>query len=188
MHELDPKTMAAQIYKEACGSLMAHTIRGIKNHFYKKGIVLEVLVIRDRQNLVFKTAPNKASVLVTKFFAKHPPDPRDRVRAHIYIRGTANHHLARLCIAHEMFHALLALEAYTAGERKEWDGKWKKEHEPACNKFAQSLCELHNGFNGNQDARVNRVMFPGELFAEGFFLDISDLENLPECLRRSDPE
>lgn len=180
---LNPDELSERIFVEACGSLMAHTIRGTKNHFFRKGIILEVLVLRDKCGAVFRVAPHKASFLVTKFFPSVVPDPYAHVRAIIHLRRDANHHLSRLCIAHELFHALLALESFVAHHRKKWDGTWKKEHEPLCNRFSQELCRKHQAFYSNGETRANQIEFPAEIFAKGFALDLGDLASLPASIR-----
>jgi len=172
-----------EIFIESKQSLMAHTIRGVVNHFHKNLVSLDVIVSRDLANAVYRHAPSKASILKTTYIPKDPKSPYYRVRARIFIRKDANHHLSRLCIAHELFHLLMALEHFKGSNREKWDGQWKKEDESACNGFAQELCGKHNEFNSDSRERDLRVLFPSELFAQGFVLDLSDVNLLPDCLK-----
>jgi hypothetical protein len=178
----EPQAIAKEIFGESQGALMVHTIRGIISHFYHHGVILEVQIIIDSHGPVFRRTPNKASVLVTKYTAPKD-DPYARVRATIFIRKDAKHHLRRLCIAHELFHAILAFNDYIKSGGKTWDGQCKKAHEPLCNEFAQELCRLHNEFNKSDKDRNSRVLFPEEIFAKGFVLDLTDVTKLPACLK-----
>jgi len=159
---------------------MAHTICGVQKIFYKKGLHLQVLVA-FAQDAQMKAAPKKSCFLTTKIRDKEKYDVRRRVIATIYLKKGINHHLARLCIAHELYHTLLALDAYIAGDRKEWLQLDRQSSEEDCNKFAKELCLKHHNFYKNGVNR-HRVEFPEEIFDEDFLLDLADCDRLPACL------
>jgi hypothetical protein len=90
---------------------------------------------------------------------------RDRVDAKIYIHRDANKHLARICIAHELYHLLLELDVFLASNRKQWGGlsnSTSVEHD--CNQFAWQLCLMHECFNRDRDNWANHILFPKNMF------------------------
>ena len=50
-----PEQNATLFFKESLGSLMAHTLRAVFNHFYRKGIVVDVLVLADTANAILES-------------------------------------------------------------------------------------------------------------------------------------
>jgi hypothetical protein len=162
-----PVEQANVIFERSLVSLMAHTIRAMTNHFLDRGIELDVRVIADTANAIHLTAPNQGatSLLRTRLRRGTQPQERDRVIASIYIHKDANKHLARICIAHELYHLLLEMDEYLNGGRTAWAQiPTSKEVEDQCNQFAWQLCKYHNLFNEDENLRKQHVYFPPGIF------------------------
>ena len=156
-----PKTLAKFIFEEAFGSLMAHSIRALSSHLLRRGVELEVRIIPDTANAI----PGSISFLRTTFRPKTRQGEKDRVIAYIFIHQYAGKHLARLCIAHEIYHILLEFNAYIDSERKCWphiaiDGNVEEQ----CDIFANELCRRHDEFNKSEEARKEHLYFPDGIF------------------------
>jgi len=164
---------------------MAHTICGVQKHFLRENMLLQLSVLLAHPEMMRK-APHNSCFLVTSMKPTTDlPDTRKRVIASIYLRKGINHHLSRLCIAHEVYHLLLALEAFKASKRDRWAQLDRTKFESECNQFSQKLCEKHHHFH-KSGANKHKLEFPEEIFKEDFVLDLSDFENLPECLRETE--
>jgi hypothetical protein len=87
------------------------------------------------------------------------------VKAGIIIHPDANRTLARVAIAHEIFHLLLELKQYLETGRQRWiPVEVTRAIEDECNQFAWELCHMHDRFN--KDARSTSAMIH---FPENFF-------------------
>ena len=106
------------------------------------------------------------SILATWFLPKRFPADRERVRASIYIHPQANRHLARICIAHELYHLLMELDQYNKHRKHGWPTPTPvtKATEDACNQFAWELCRKHDEFNKKQENRERLIYFPPHVF------------------------
>jgi Zn-dependent peptidase ImmA (M78 family) len=165
-----PVKHAKFIFEEAFGSLMAHSIRALSNHLLKRGVELDVRIIPDQANAI----PGATSFLRTKFKQKSKEDEHDRVIAFIFIHQYANKHLARMCIAHEIYHILLEFQVYIDVKREGWAGvAITPEIEKSCDIFATELCKRHDAFNKSEDERKKHLYFPDGIF--------SDTKNTRHC-------
>ncbi len=157
------------IYNESQVALMAHSIRGAVNYFRKREhrVDLGVWVIADLINRINLNAPEKGltSILETQF-VKGVGAEFDRLIAKIYIHRDANKHLARICIAHELYHLLLELWEFEKRSCDQWpkiqhpDPLHAKKFEDDCNLFALDLCRHHDSFYRNNDLRDKHTLFP----------------------------
>lgn len=185
-----PVDAAALVYGEALTSLMAHTIRGIKKLFARELLDLDVKLIPDLGDRIglLKGHDAPPSILQTRHFDGPWMQSRGRVTANIYIHRHANKHLARLCIAHEVYHLILELRAYAASSEKHNERVWPtaerilnpedkamtdderslaiKSFEDDCDVFAWELCRRHDKFNRDDNARDKHVYFPKRTFVE----------------------
>lgn len=170
---IDPISAAKSVFHESLTSLMAHTIRGVTNHFEKQKIELTVLVTADTRGRINLMAPEvgATSLLMTNFVKGVDETTPNRLLAKIYIHKDANKHLARICIAHEIYHLLLELDRYLS------EGEWPtsvsstKIIEDQCNQFAWQLCKYHDGFNRKDDHRKKHIFFPEGTFNQPFKMD-----------------
>jgi len=154
---------------------MAHTIRGIVNHFRKRHIELDVRVIPDTYGIIPLNAPREGttSVMMSKFVQRAAKTERDRLYASIFIHQNANKHLARVCIAHEIYHLLLELDALQS-DRKAWPViPFTRAIEDSCNHFAWELCRLHDEFNKDDSKRKTHILFPINTFQQPFNMNDS---------------
>lgn len=161
-----PKDRGKIIYNESLGSLMAHTIRAINNDFLQYGIELDVRIIADVANAIASQDDRTGAIsLLRTRWKRMPGHTHDRVRAFIYIHEHANRCLARICIAHEIYHLLLEFKAFIDGGRKDWKRvEVNEDVENACNEFAWSLLKSHDEFNKNEKLRQEYMYFPDGLF------------------------
>lgn len=146
---------------------MAHALRAVTNKFVRKGIDLDVRVIADMADSIQLMEPRKGatSILLSRFRKGLADGERDRVHALIFIHKFANRHLARVCIAHEVYHLLLELQAYVEGGRRTWPHlPASKQIEDDCNLFAWQLCKFHDDFHRSETARQRFVYFPERMF------------------------
>lgn len=167
----DPSAFAREIFDESLSSLMAHTIRACVNFFRKKGgLELDVKITADTYQTITMGA---TSVLKTKLVGKN-------LRADIFLHQHANKNLARICIAHEIFHLLMEFEQWKANNRLLWAAvPPSKAVEDKCNVFAWDLCRFHDKFNRTDNHRSEHVYFPDNLFNAPLTTDISKSENWP---------
>ena len=167
-----PIESAGLIFSEALGALMAHTIRGVTNHFRKERVDLAVRVMPDNYGLIPLRAPREGttSIIMSQFIPRRYKTYPDNLDASIFIHKDANKHLARVCIAHEVFHLLLELEAFVAQRNRDiWpEIDNDKVVEDRCNHFAWELCRQHDEFNKNDDLRKKHVLFPKDTFNQPF--------------------
>lgn len=150
---------------------MAHTLRAVFNHFYKKGIVVDILVVADTANAILPRSPTPGAtgLLRTQLSSRRSEEGGqfDRVIAWIYIHKDANRHLARICIAHEIYHLVMELNAYIARKRTGWSQiAVDRVLEDRCNHFARLFCGYHDKFNRDDRLREEFVYFPKEMFNE----------------------
>jgi hypothetical protein len=118
-----PEECAKVMFRESLGSLMAHTLRAVFNHYYRRGIVVDILIIADTANSILSRSPipNATSMLRTQLSHRRVDGTQhDRVTAWIFVHQDANKHLARICVAHEIYHLVLELNAYIEGQRSAW--------------------------------------------------------------------
>ncbi|MGD0260656.1 MAG: hypothetical protein ABSD29_12625 [Verrucomicrobiota bacterium] len=167
-----PEKYAKLFFNESIGSLMAHSLRAVFNHFYKRGIAVELLIIADTANAILPMSPTEGatSLLRTNLYSRHTKDnhQHDRVVAWIFIHKDANRHLARMCIAHEIYHLLMELNAYIDGGRSTWAQIAVNESvEKQCNDFARRFCSYHDRFNHDEKLREEYIYFPPDTFKEG---------------------
>jgi Zn-dependent peptidase ImmA (M78 family) len=106
---------------------------------------------------------------MSSFVPRKRPTDRDRLNATIYIHEHANKHLARVCIAHEIYHLTLELDRFVRSARKSWPKiPLDRTIEDMCNHFAWELCRLHDLFNKNEDERKKHIFFPDDTFKQPF--------------------
>lgn len=175
-------TDAAEIFNQSIVSLMAHTIRATVNYFRQKHLELDIIVHPDRYGTIVPLTEAEngekqpASVLRT-----HKPDGSKRVVATIWIHANANKNLARICIAHEIFHLLCELHEWVKDRTKPWPKiPMSPILEDKCNQFAWELCRKHDLFNRNEVVRERLIFFPDKLFDQPFTTDLSRKENWPQ--------
>ena len=181
----DPLSAARTIFTESLGSLMAHSIRGTQNHFRRHNLELELLVVADMVNQIRLKGPHHGatSVLQSRFIIPRPGSPAvGMVQARIYIHKDATRTLARICIAHEIFHLLLELSEYLACDPN--SRVWKqvltnKDVEDRCNQFAWELCRAHDKFNRDDQTRSELLYFPERLFDRPLSTDAAHQNNWP---------
>lgn len=164
---ITPAESAQKIFDESLMSLMAHTLRGVTNHFVKRAIDIDIRVVADTCDTIRLRGPNQGatSILVTRFRRRNNPLEWDRVRATIFIHKDANKNLARFCIAHEVFHLLLELDSYLNNGRTAWGRlPTSRAIEDECDHFARQLCKLHDDFNRNERHREKLILFPTNAF------------------------
>jgi Zn-dependent peptidase ImmA (M78 family) len=158
---------------------MAHTVRGTVNYFLQRRIELDLRILSDSARAVCKdgaTSVLKSSVTPRSIRAG---GGLDRVTARIYIRLDANKNLARVCIAHEIYHLLKELDAYISRGRTAWlQIPPSRELESECNVFAWRICFYHDRFNNDDELRKKHVSFPPELFVKTF--NMTNIRNLEE--------
>lgn len=165
---------AKTVFDEAFVSLMAHTIRGVINQFRKAGIELDVRVMPDTIGMLKLKAPKQGatSFLLSRLVKGAKVPERDRLYASIYIHQEANKHLARICIAHEIYHLLLELDEFLLKGRIQWPKvPVSRTMEDSCNHFAWELCRLHDIFNRDTNLREKHVHFPDGTFIQPFPVD-----------------
>ena len=168
----DPLKAALDIFNESLSSLMAHTIRASVNYFrLRGGLELDVRIIADTYDRITLGA---TSVLKSKLV-----DGRN-LRADIFLHKHANRHLARICIAHELFHLLMELEQWKKNNKLLWAPvPPSRDVEDKCNQFAWELCRYHDQFNRHERNRETHIFFPDGLFDKPLITDISKSENWP---------
>jgi hypothetical protein len=160
---MDPTVTAKGVFIESCRSLMAHSIRGVANHFYHAGLLLDLSIHADDHRAI--PYRNSTSILLTRLFKVQINEQSavNLIRAKIYIHKDATKNLARVCVAHELYHLLLELEAFKG------TGLWRpltmdRNIEESCEMFARHLCKFHDNFNRDAQIREDHVYFPGALF------------------------
>lgn len=165
---IDPTKAATAIFDESLGSLMAHSIRGLKNYAYSKRVLIDVFIISDKYGVLGFTV-NKPSMLKCRLV--HPPTlsgyvGASRVDAKIHVHRYANKMLARFCVAHELFHLIEIIDKYAQSENKNVLPviPRNKALEDRCNVFARDLCMYHDKFNKNQRLRDEHIYFPDKCF------------------------
>ena len=140
---------------------MAHSIRALSNHLLRRGVELDVRIIPDLANAL----QGATSFLRTSFRPKKRDGEHDRVVAFIFIHRYATKNLARLCIAHEIYHILLEFDVYTDLGRANWPGvQITPEIEAECDRFATELCRRHDAFNKCENLRKEHLYFPDGIF------------------------
>ncbi|MEQ1860855.1 MAG: hypothetical protein ABMA13_13045 [Chthoniobacteraceae bacterium] len=188
---MDPIQSAKAVFEESVKSLMAHTIRGMQNYFFNHaGLQLEVKVIADKAGRIPLLDPRQGitSVLHSRLLRKSRPGEYDRVLARIYIHGHANKDLARICIAHEMYHLLLELEQYREDLKTDPLCHWPvipltKSVEDACDQFAWQLCRDHDKFNRSDKIREKLIYFPKNMFATAINTNSTQQDRWPDGVR-----
>jgi len=179
----DPISAAHILFTESLASLMAHTIRGTQNLFRKHQLDLEILIVADVVGVIRLQDPRDGatSVLQTRLVNPRPNSPAvGLVQARIYIHKDANRNLARICIAHEIFHLLLEFSGYLNSTPRVWKKvHTNKEIEDKCNQFAWELCKSHDNFNRDEATRDDILYFPGHLFDKPLSTDANHQENWP---------
>jgi hypothetical protein len=181
MSFLDPVKVAEAVYSEAYRSLMAHSVRATVNYFRRRRVELDLAITADHKDIIPLSGPKGTpSVLMTR--CSTSPLGVKRVHAFIFIHKHANRDLARICIAHELFHLLSELEHMLQ------NGNWSRlaitaDLEKACDKFAYELCKRHDDFNRDEDARKNNIYFPENSLFECFSISMRDRETWPEGIR-----
>lgn len=162
----NPIESAQEIFEECLSALMAHTIRATQNHFRKKGLILELKVVADVNDVISLTAPGVGPTSIVQAWHLPPrPGTPGRVQATIFIHQHANKDLARLCIAHEIYHLLVELEAFIASGHTKWTSiSVNKALEDQCNQFAWELCKRHDDFNRDEGRRAKFKYFPEGTF------------------------
>jgi|GEM_PF-6001868 len=165
-----PLDAANEIFQESLGAIMAHTIRGTQNYFRRHLVSLELVINADANDILALEEPRAGvtSILKTRLL-KTPPGVPDVVKAAIYLHKHANRTLARVSVAHEIFHLLLELHVYLTTMRKEWKRvAVTKDIEDQCNQFAWELCHEHEVFNRHEGVRNDYIFFPKDFFAKPF--------------------
>lgn len=164
----NPIHAAHEIFSESLGSLMAHSIRGTQNYFRRHMLDLELLIVADTYGVIQLRDPRNGatSILQTRLIkARVGSGVRDTVKARIYIHKDANRVLARICVAHEIFHLLKELAEYSKNHRTAWNAVTPTpETEDQCNQFAWELCSKHDKFNKSDGVREKLIYFPDHLF------------------------
>ena len=151
---------------------MAHTIRSLENHLRLGGLELNLRIIADTYGTITNGA---TSVLKTKLVGDK------RVVADIFLHNDANKHLARICIAHEIYHLLMEFELWRKNNRLVWEAVTpSKTIEDECNQFAWQLCFHHDKFNREEGLRSSLIYFPEGMFDAPLTTDISQAENWPK--------
>jgi hypothetical protein len=165
--DTNPITCAEEIYSESLSALMAHSIRGVQNYFRKERLNLELRVVADVYDIMaFKSPDQGATSLLQVRHFEGSTSVMPRVEAMIFIHRHANKHLARICIAHEIYHLILELAAFVQSGRKEWNAiPSTKKIEDECNQFAWELCKRHDDFNRNGAKHSAQVFFPDKTFS-----------------------
>src|SRR5579871_5725140 len=122
MGELSPQAVASDVFDESLQALMAHSIRAIQNLFKKAGLTLEVLVIADNRAVLPLDGPPTGPTSILRSQLLGTTDPcrtcAKRVRATIFLHRFCTKNLARVCIAHELFHLMAELAQYEKGGKK----------------------------------------------------------------------
>ena len=177
-----PDKWAKIIFNESLGSLMAHTIRAVTKYLLQRGIELELRIMGDTANAVTsEDHPGAISMLRTRL-KKIPNSPLSRLYAYIYIHPHANRRLARICIAHEIFHLILEFEAFIESDRKVWKQLPVDEKiEAKCNEFARRLLKFHDDFNKSAESRKEYMYFPDHFFDNP--LNLRDPKNWPDEIK-----
>jgi hypothetical protein len=170
VNAMEPAQTAEIIFQESCMSIMGHAIRGVINHFHNNAIELHVQVIADTVDAIRLRAPNEGatSVLYASMIRRQNLREHDRLHAKIFIHKHASKHLARFCVAHELYHLLLEQSNYIGSGRKHWRAVAPtKEIEDACNEFARNLCNHIDVLHHDQQFREKHVYFPKPLLEKG---------------------
>src|SRR5215469_16883288 len=178
----DTDGAAQLVFGESTTSLMAHTIRAVKKIFSSYQLDLDVRLVPDSFHTVLGTDDDSPiSILSTRC---HPiVSARGSVVARIFINPNATRHLARFCIAHEIYHLLMELKAFVNSALAARDRLWPTRDrviaqvqsagnldretaiaiiEGDCNKFARKLCNLHHDF---RTKHTEVVLFPDGLIS-----------------------
>lgn len=164
---ISQKSVAQTFFEEAANTLMANTIHGTVNHFRKHRLSLDVRVVADIAGLIplSKDKMTVGSILVSRFVAGEEGGENSRVFANIFIHKDASRHLARICIAKEVYVLIEELDAYLKGGRKQWGGMPRgKKLESDSDVFAWELCRLHDELNRSGHARNPFIHLPSQLF------------------------
>lgn len=178
---INPIKFAKTVFEESLVSIMAHTIRGLENHLRRRFVELDLKIVSDKHGFITRDA---TSVIKTRLVE----EKEKRVVAVIYLHKDANKNLARVCVAHEIFHLLVEFEQWLKNNRLIWEPvSPSKELEDHCNQFAWDLCRQHDIFNRSEKCRENEVYFPEGVFSGPLTTDLSRSENWPKGLRL-DPE
>ncbi|WP_395753796.1 ImmA/IrrE family metallo-endopeptidase [Prosthecobacter sp.] len=138
------------------------------NYFKRHGIDLDVNISPDTHGTIlpkFGGERKPPSVLLSSYYRPVSKVGRPRVVGSIFIHPDANKHLARICIAHEIFHLLCELHLWISTGRDKWQPiPMNDSLEDLCNQFAWALCEQHDKFNRSEDKRAEEIYFPPNLF------------------------
>ncbi len=172
---IKPINTAKLVFEESLVSIMAHTIRGVENHFRRHRVELDLRIISDK----FGTITNGTTSVLKTRLNTH----QDRVLASIFLHKDANKNLARVCVAHEIYHLLVEFEQWRESGRLIWKPiPHSKLLEDECNQFAWELCRQHDRFNRSERHRENEIYFPEGAFEKPLTTDISKSENWPNGL------
>lgn len=169
---------AEEIYQISEKSLMAHTIRAVKQRFMRKQLGVDIQIEPDKDGVLEGRA-------VSSLFTRHLISPKI-IKAKILIRPDASRALARFCIAHEVYHLLILLDKYNP-TYSAWpaDSQMDRLEEDACDAFAWHLCFKHNNFYWD-DEKLKRCRFGNEKgdFPNLFRThDLERIENWPYPFR-----
>ena len=167
---------AVKIFSESLTAVMAHAIRGTQNHFYAHGVTLQVRIVPDKHDRLKLREPGRGvtSILWTNLVKHNVDYLSPTVNATIHIHQYANRNLARICVAHEIFHLLMELHAYEQSGRKHWKQiRIDRQVEDECNQFAWELCFKHDRFYRDDERRKASVYFPEGLFERPFNVDLN---------------
>jgi len=110
---MTPKEAATKLYQSSRRSLMAHSLRAVKGQFILNGVDLDIYIRTDRRAGMPEARKGPHSLLHRRW---QPAEKREdeagqarrsgRVKSLIWIHPEASWHLARFCIAHEIYHLL----------------------------------------------------------------------------------
>ena len=178
-----PKDAAKIVFDESTTSLMAHSIRAVKKIFSQNQLDLDVRLIPDNhekgKSILGTGDDAPTSLLSTRC---HPIiHARGSVVARIFINPNATRHLARFCVAHEIYHLLQELKTFVESAKAARDRVWPTKDriisivqargmdretaiatiEGDCNIFARDLCCYHHDFHLKR--RDDIVLFPEDL-------------------------
>jgi len=135
--------LAKIIYNYSQDCLMAHSIRAFQQHILEKYHAHYDIVILKRKGLF--TITGKKSTL--NFFS---------TGVFVLVDADEPHDQQRACIAHEIYHLILAAK-YISGNDDDQHKLMKKlpscrEVEDICDVFANDLCTLHHKFYESDEA------------------------------------
>lgn len=146
--------VSKSIFKRSESCAMAHSIRAMILEFNQRQIGLNVTIKpADAKLLKIGSSPARKAPISLLFTLHYPgqivPHARGLVHATMQINKDANKPLARLCIAHELFHLYQQLMQFEASKFLIWPTtSTHPSHfsEDQCDTFAWHLCNRHNKF------------------------------------------